>query len=83
MSDLHLETPKARPSYGEFETQSECQCLALLGDIGHALDPRLLDFFNRQLQRFSLLLYLLGIHEPTGMTFAEAKEIVRTFQADA
>lgn len=82
MSDLHLETPKARPSYEDFEIQPECQCLALLGDIGHASDPRLFDFFNRQLQQFQALLYLLGNHEPYGMTFPRAKETIRAFEAD-
>jgi len=82
MSDLHLETPKARPSYEEFEIQPECHCLALLGDIGNVSDPRLFDFFNRQLQQFETVLYLLGNHEPYGITFAEAKKIVRRFEAE-
>ncbi|CAD6565105.1 MAG: hypothetical protein ASARMPREDX12_005692 [Alectoria sarmentosa] len=82
MSDLHLETPKVRPSYESFNIQPQCQCLALMGDIGHASDSRLFDFFNRQLQQFQAVLYLLGNHEPYGMTFPEAKEIVRAFEAD-
>ena len=82
ISDLHLETPKARPSYEDFEIQPRCRCLALLGDIGHASDPRLFEFFDRQLQQFEFLLYLLGNHEPYGMTFAEAKENIQAFQAD-
>lgn len=82
MSDLHLETPKARPSYEDFEIQPKCHCLALLGDIGNVSDPRLFDFFNRQLQQFETVLYLLGNHEPYGITFSEAKEIVLRFEAE-
>lgn len=82
MSDLHLETPKARPSYEDFEIQPKCNCLALLGDIGNVSDPRLFDFFNRQLQQFETMLYLLGNHEAYGITFAEARETVRNFEAE-
>ena len=82
MSDLHLETPKAQPLYEKVETQPVYPCLALLGDIGHTSDPRLFDFFNRQLQKFQALLFLLGNHEPYGITFPKAKEIIPAFEAD-
>ena len=76
MSDLHLETPKTRPSYEELEIQPDCQCLALLGDIRNVSDPRLFEFFDRQLQQFETVLYLLGNHEPYGSTFTEARETI-------
>ena len=80
MSDLHLETPKSRPTYEECEIVPRCSCLALLGDIGHASDPRLFDFLDRQLAKFQLVLYLLGNHEPYGTTFPEAAERVKTYE---
>ena len=82
MSDLHLETPKARPSYDEFEVQPQCPCLALLGDIGKVLDPRLFSFLDRQLQQFRVVFYLLGNHEPYGTSFPEAKAMLYGFEAD-
>ena len=82
MSDLHLETPAARPSYEDFEIQPECPCLALLGDIGNVSDSRLFDFFERQLRQFETVLYVLGNHEPYGITFPKAVEVVRRFEEE-
>ena len=82
MSDLHLETPNARPSYDEFEIKPQCPCLALLGDIGNVSDPRHFGFLDRQLRQFELIFYLLGNHEPYGTTFPEAKAALRAFEAD-
>ena len=81
VSDLHLETPKARPSYEEFEIKPQCPCLALLGDIGNVSDARLFDFLNRQLQQFEAVFYLLGNHELYGLDFSEAQAKVRAFEA--
>lgn len=82
MSDLHLETPEARPSYEDFEIQPQCNRLALLGDIGNVSDPRLSNLLDRQLQQFEVVLYVLGNHEPYGMTVADAKASLRAFEAD-
>ena len=82
ISDLHLETPNARPSYDEFNIQPRCPYLALLGDIGNVSDPRLFAFLDRQLQHFEVILYLLGNHEPYGMTFPRARAMMCAFEAD-
>ncbi|KAI9765863.1 MAG: hypothetical protein M1839_005299 [Geoglossum umbratile] len=82
MSDLHLETPETRPSYSEFRIQPRCQYLALLGDIGKVLDGRLFDFLITQLQQFEIVFYLLGNHEPYGMTFHEAQSKVQAFETE-
>ena len=82
MSDLHLETPKSRPSYEDFQLDSACSCLALLGDIGNTLGERLFHFLERQVQQFDLVLYVLGNHEPYGITYLAAKSAFRAFEAD-
>lgn len=82
MSDLHLETPEVRPTYEAFKVQSQHQHLVLLGDIGNVSDPRLFDFLEEQLQHFKIVFYLLGNHEPYGMTFPTARARVRTFEED-
>ena len=80
MSDLHLETPQTRPTYDEFKIQPQCLYLALLGDIGNVQDPRLFTFIEEQLHHFALVFFLLGNHEPYGMTFLAAQESVRAFK---
>jgi hypothetical protein len=80
MSDLHLETPQARPTYGEFKIRSQCPYLALLGDIGNVSDTRLFTFLEEQLQQFEIVFYLLGNHEPYGTTFPDARSTVRAFE---
>lgn len=82
MSDLHLETPQARPSYGDFEIQPQCSCLALLGDIGNVSDDRLFNFLDRQLQQFQVVFYVMGNHEPYGATFLIAKETLCAFEVE-
>lgn len=82
VSDLHLETPKSRPSYGEFEIQPACSYLALLGDIGNVADPRLFEFVERQLQQFDVVFYVLGNHEPYGITYSEARKALKDFEAN-
>lgn len=82
MSDLHLETPKARPSYDEFEILPRCPHLALLGDIGNVTHPQLFVFLTRQLQHFEIVFFLLGNHEPYGTTFSEAISKLSAFEAE-
>ena len=82
MSDLHLETPKARPSYDDFIIQPQCPCLALLGDIGNVSDAQLFGFLEKQLHQFAIVLYLLGNHEPYGTSFPVAKAALGSFEAD-
>ncbi|TVY41381.1 Uncharacterized protein LSUB1_G003254 [Lachnellula subtilissima] len=80
MSDLHLGTPQTRPTYQDFEIPPECQYLALLGDIGVIGDNRLFDFLEKQLRSFEVVFYLLGNHEPFGITRLEAQTSVRAFE---
>ena len=82
MSDLHLETPEARPTYEVFKIEPRHPYLALLGDIGHVSDRRLFSFLEEQLQHFEIVFYLLGNHEPYGMTFPTARPKVRAFEED-
>ncbi|KAF7902675.1 hypothetical protein EAF00_002578 [Botryotinia globosa] len=63
MSDLHLETPSARPSYQHFKIQPECKYLALLGDIGKVLDYELNAFLEDQLRVFEIVFFVQGNHE--------------------
>jgi Calcineurin-like phosphoesterase len=83
MSDLHLETPLARPTYDEFAASITPQspCLALLGDIGYACDSRLFTFLEGQLRSFSIVFFLLGNHEAYGTTYVAAKANVKAFAA--
>ena len=82
LSDLHLETPQIRPSYDDFKVQPQCPYLVLLGDIGNIADSRLFDFLNRQLQQFRIVFYVMGNHEPYGMTIPEAHASLRAFEAE-
>jgi Calcineurin-like phosphoesterase len=83
MSDLHLETPLARPSYDDFAATITPQSpyLALLGDIGYTCDTRLFEFLEEQLRHFQIVFFLLGNHEPYGTSFPAAKALVKTFAA--
>ncbi|KAM0325455.1 hypothetical protein ACHAQA_007442 [Verticillium albo-atrum] len=64
MSDLHLETPRCRPLYNSFTVTPRSRFLALLGDIGSVHDARLFSFLESQLQKFEIVFYVLGNHEP-------------------
>jgi len=50
--------------YGEFALTARSPYLALLGDIGNSHDDRLYDFLERQLQRFKIVFFVIGNHEP-------------------
>lgn len=76
MSDLHLET---HPSYDHFDLQQTAPYLALLGDIGHVGDERLFNFLEKQLERYWVVYFLLGNHEPYFMSLAVAKAKVNAF----
>jgi len=82
MSDLHLETPNARPSYEDFEIEPQCPRLALLGDIGNISDPQHFDFLNQQLQQCEIMFCLLGNHELYGTTFPNSKAKLCAFESD-
>jgi hypothetical protein len=76
MSDLHLET---HPSYDHFKLKQTAPYLALLGDIGHVEDERLFAFLEKQLERYWVVYFLLGNHEPYHLSLAIAKAKVNTF----
>lgn len=79
MSDLHLEAPAA---YDVLEILPKAPILALLGDIGQASDPGWIEFLERQLSLFRIVLLVLGNHEPYKSTWDEARERVREFNQD-
>lgn len=83
MSDLHLETPLARPSYDEFAASitPRSPYLALLGDIGYACDSRLFIFLEDQLRHFQVVFFLFGNHEAYGTSFVDAKALIIAFAA--
>ncbi|KAI0778285.1 Ser/Thr protein phosphatase protein [Trametes elegans] len=78
LSDLHLEFPPprwstrhGRDSY-QYELPAEAEILALLGDIGVTDDDRLYDWLRIQLQRFKLVFFLAGNHEPYGSSIEQS-----------
>ncbi|KAJ5113504.1 hypothetical protein N7456_002038 [Penicillium angulare] len=77
LSDLHLET---HPSYDSYAFPQTAGNLALLGDIGHVANDQLFTFLETQLNRFSVVLFLLGNHEPYHMSFKLARTKMRQFQ---
>ncbi|KAF2005953.1 hypothetical protein P154DRAFT_551251 [Amniculicola lignicola CBS 123094] len=87
-SDLHLETPLARPSYAYFSCPTNfplhASNLFLLGDIGYVRDASLFTFLTALLQRTPNLkiFYVLGNHEAYGVTLAYAKERLRAFERE-
>ena len=76
MSDLHLEAPAA---YDIFEIAPKAPILALLGDIGQARDPGYVEFLERQLSLFSIVLLVLGNHEPYNSDWDEARKVINRF----
>lgn len=76
LSDLHLEAPAA---YDMFEITPRATILALLGDIGQARDPGWIQFIERQLALFRIVLLVLGNHEPYYSSWEQVREQVRYF----
>lgn len=75
LSDLHLET---YPSYDSFTFTTTAPNLALLGDIGHVANNQLFTFLEAQLNRYSVVFFLLDNHEPYHMSFKAAKSNVHS-----
>lgn len=50
-----------------------------MGDIGHVGDERLFNFLEKQLERYWVVYFLLGNHEPYHMSLAVAKAKVNAF----
>jgi hypothetical protein len=72
VSDIHLETPKARPTYQSFSITSRAPNLVLLGDIGEVRHDGFFEFLDIQLQQFERVFFVLGNHEPYGLSRDEA-----------
>jgi hypothetical protein len=79
LSDLHLENPRA---YDLFDIPPTAPYLALLGDIGNVQDDGLFTFLEAQLQKFELVFFLLGNHEPYGSDWSTVKDRVLRFSED-
>ena len=77
MSDLHLET---HPLY-DYQFKQKAPYLALLGDIGLIGDDRLFHFLEKQVKRYWAVFFLLGNHEPSGLSFDAGKSKVRAFES--
>ena len=82
VSDLHLETPKFRRSYNQYDIPRKCPHLALLGDIGNVEHQELFDFLIRQLRRFNIVFYVMGNHEPYGSKLLDARAKLIAFEAN-
>lgn len=82
LSDLHLETPAARPTYSQFSFARTSPHLVLLGDIGVTHDSRLLSWLREQLEKFETVIYVLGNHEPYDTTFVAAKGVLRALESE-
>lgn len=78
MSDLHLET---HLSYSSFDFQQSAPYLALLGDIGHVANNQLFPFLETQCERYSIVFFLVGNHDPYHLSFKTAKSKMRAFEA--
>ncbi|CAG7931574.1 unnamed protein product [Penicillium olsonii] len=78
LSDLHLETP---PAYDLYDIIPQAPHLALLGDIGVVQDAGFLPFIETQLRQFSVVLFLLGNHEPYYASWGETKQVLQRFAA--
>ncbi|KAK4208926.1 hypothetical protein QBC37DRAFT_475766 [Rhypophila decipiens] len=65
LSDLHLESPKSYTGDGAFDIAPKAPYLALLGDIGYAVQHKneYLAFLEAQLYRFKVVLLVPGNHE--------------------
>ncbi|KAF2669582.1 hypothetical protein BT63DRAFT_433030 [Microthyrium microscopicum] len=82
ISDLHLETPLAIPSYSKFRLQLHSNILCLLGDIGLVKDAGLFTFLENLLSSTSNLriFYVLGNHEAYQMTLQKACQTLEQFE---
>ncbi|KAF1976762.1 hypothetical protein BU23DRAFT_427229, partial [Bimuria novae-zelandiae CBS 107.79] len=85
ISDLHLETPLASPSYTYFSQSQNFPIyapnLCLLGDIGLAADPALFTFLRTLFTRSPTLriFYILGNHECYTTTWCLAEDALDAF----
>ncbi|KAI8949884.1 Ser/Thr protein phosphatase superfamily [Xylaria longipes] len=80
LSDLHLESPRA---YDIFDIPPKAPYLALLGDIGYAVEheAEYRGFLRRQLANFRVVFLVLGNHEPWHSSWDHTRARMRDFEA--
>jgi hypothetical protein len=85
LSDLHLETPVAKPQYDSFNFTAHANNVLLLGDIGLVKDESFFVFLRRTLDRNrgTRILYVLGNHEAYQTTLEDAVQKLRAFEEEA
>ncbi|CDO78233.1 hypothetical protein BN946_scf184608.g3 [Trametes cinnabarina] len=89
LSDLHLEVE--RPAAGQeangggdlykFDFPARADYLALLGDIGTTVEDRLFAWIRIQLERFEIVFYVAGNHEPHWSTLDASYACLEAFAA--
>lgn len=57
-----------------FDIAPQAPYLAILGDIGNIKDNGLFIFLEAQLQKFQIVFFLLGNHEPYHSNWATARK---------
>jgi predicted phosphodiesterase len=81
LSDLHLErNPR---EYATFEFSATAPYLILAGDIGNVADPGFQHFLLRAALVYVGVVFILGNHEPFGLTHKEALRRSRAIAAKA
>ncbi|EIM86675.1 Ser/Thr protein phosphatase protein [Stereum hirsutum FP-91666 SS1] len=85
LSDLHLEierpsrTEPGQEFYHYDSIPVKAETLALLGDIGWTVEPRLFEWLESQLKRFTTIFFVSGNHEPYRSTVDESSNALRAF----
>lgn len=79
VSDLHLE---AYRSYDLFEIEPTAPYLALLGDIGNTRDSGLYDFLRSMLEKFEVVFFVAGNHEPYHSDWPTARKVLTDFATE-
>lgn len=79
LSDLHLEGTQFASYYSTFSFPASAPALALVGDIGKANDPELLQFLTWQCYRYRYVFYVLGNHEAYDSSYSAAADKIRSF----
>ncbi|CDO72203.1 hypothetical protein BN946_scf184970.g55 [Trametes cinnabarina] len=89
ISDLHLEVERASSKQTtdgdgglyQFDFPACADHLALLGDIGMTVDDRLFTWIRAQLERFAVIFYVPGNHEPYWSSLDESHSRLAQFAA--
>lgn len=81
VSDLHLEAPKG---YVVVEIVPKAPYLALLGDVGHAVQHKddFLDFLTRKLMQFRIVFFVPGNHEAYHSNWPDTLKVLTDFERE-